>query len=205
MSRTDAEITEYVLKKCETRFSEEFIKKLGTNSQTSRLSTKYEMIETALIEDWKSKGINYTEEQLQLCASKAYIYAKMITGKFTEIRPRVDSTEAINYIILTYEQGYKYMLEAIFMKLGINSLAGYVKGKLEGNKFFTKITEVTNSQTMEIKKKTNPNKIQISKIKNIIFEIRTKEDEFRWVESRTKIQNTKNKIQTNSYNLNYAQ
>lgn len=205
MSRTDAEITEFVLEKCQTQFSEEFIKKLATNSQTSRLSTKYEMIETALMEDWKNKRINYTEEQLQLCASKAYIYAKMITGKFTEIRPRVDSTEVINHIILTYEQGYKYMLEAIFMKLGINSLAGYVKGKLEGNKFFTKITEVTNSQPIEIKKKTNPNKLQIGKIKNIIFEIRTKEDEYRWVESRTKIKNTKQKLQSNNYNFNYAQ
>lgn len=205
MLKSDAEITEFILKACKTQFPEEFVQKLQSNCQTSRLVTKYEIIENAISEDWKKRGIIYTQEDLELNASKAYVYAKMATGKFTEIRPRVDSTEVINYIILTYEQGYKYMLEAVFMKLGINSLSNYVKGKIEGSNFFTKIAEVTNSQPMEIKKENNVNKAQISRIKNIIFKIRTKEDEYRWIESRNRIENHRKNITSNDYNLKYAQ
>lgn len=205
MVRSDAEITEFVLKNSNTNFTEEFIKKLSSNSQSSRLSTKYEMIEKALTDNWNSKGIKYTKEQTDIHTSKAYIYAKMVSGKFLDIRPRVDSTEILEYIISNYEDGYKYMLEAIFMKLGTNSISSYVKGKIEGDIFFTKIAGVTNSQPSEIKKNINSNTVEINKIKNLIFEVRAKEDECRWLNSRIERKSIQKQKKIQQYNLNYAQ
>lgn len=207
MVRSDAEITEFVLKHCNSKFSEEFTNKLSSNSQSSRLTTKYEMIEKAIIDSFKLKENTYTQEQIDESTSKAYIYAKMVSGKFLEIRPRVDSTEILDYIIKNYEDGYKYMLEAIFMKLSLNGISSYVKGKIEGNTFFTKIAGVTNSQPSEIKKAINVNTPEISKIKNLIFEIRAKEDECRWLNSRIKrnsAQKSRN-IHSAQYDFNYAQ
>lgn len=197
MVRNDEEITKFVLKNCGTQFSEEFIRKLNTNSQTSRLTTKYEMLEEEIIEQNKIRGIQCTQDQIDICASKAYIYAKLVSGKFLDIRPRVDSSDVLKYIIANYEDGYKYMQEAIFMKLGLNSMSSYVKGKLEGHSFFTKIAGVTNSQPSEIKKTINVSSTEVNKIKNLIFQIRAKEDEYRWVNSR---------IERMSYqNINYIQ
>lgn len=204
MIRSDAEITEFVLKNCNTNFTEEFIKKLSSNSQTSRLSTKYEMIETAMTNNYENKKIEYTKEQLDNSTSKAYIYAKMVSGKFLDIRPRVDSTEVLEYIISNYEDGYKYMLEALFMKLGLNSISGYVKAKIEGNSFFTKIVGVTNSQPTEMVKR-NANTPQINKIKNLIFEVRAKEEETRWLNARIERKNMQKANDNKQYNLNYAQ
>lgn len=205
MVRNDAEITEYVLENCENKFSEEFVKKLSSNSQSSRLSTKYDLIEETIIKTWNSEHKTYSEQDVKLNASKAYIYAKMISGKFTEIRPRVDSTEVLDYIISNYEDGYKYMQEAAFMKIGINSIPGYVKGKLEGNNFYTKIAGVTNSQPSTIKKETNNNTVKVSKIKNLIFEVRAKEDECRWLDSRIERTKTKEQLtQRENYNYNFA-
>lgn len=204
MTRDDAEITELVLKNCNTNFTEEFLKKLSANSQSSRLATKYEMIEKAIVDNFENKKIKYTKEQIDNSTSKAYIYAKMVSGRFIDIRPRVDSTEVLEYIILNYEDGYKYMLEAIFMKLGLNSISGYVKAKLEGNSFFTKIVGVTNSQPTEISKK-NPNISEINKIKNLIFEVRAKENEARWLKSRIERKNMQKTRNSKQYNLNYAQ
>lgn len=205
MVRNDAEITEFVLKNSNTNFTEEFIKKLSSNSQSSRLSTKYEMIKKALTDNWNSKGIKHTKEQTDIHTSKAYIYAKMVSGKFLDIRPRVDSTEVLEYIISNYEDGYKYMLEAIFMKLGTNSISSYVKGKIEGDTFFTKIAGVTNSQPSEIKKNVNSNTSEINKIKNLIFEVRAKEDECRWLNSRIERKSIQKQKKIQQYNLNYAQ
>src|SRR5574344_1345046 len=114
MVRSDAEITEFVLKNCDFNFSEEFINKLSSNSQSSRLVTKYELIENAIIENNRINGINYTKKQIDENASKAFIYAKIVSGKFLDIRPRVDSKETIDYIINNYEDGYKYIQEAMF-------------------------------------------------------------------------------------------
>lgn len=205
MVRNDEEITELIINNCKTKFPEELIKKLKTNSQTSRLSTKYEIIEKAIIENFNNRKINYTQEQVDIDTSRAYIYAKIISGRFLDIRPRTDSTQAIEYIIANYEEGYKYMLEALFMKLSINSISSYVKGKIEGNTFFTRISGVTNSQPSEIRKSINQNTIELNKIKNLLFEIRAKEDELRWIDSRIQRKSFQNESTSKKYNLNFAQ
>ena len=182
MINNDAELTKFVLQNCKINFPEEFIQKLQNNSQTSKLSTKYNIIREAIINKWKNEDIQYTQQDLDQNSCKAYVFAKTASGKFMDIRQKTDSTKVIEYILQNYEDGYKYIVEALFMKIPINNICNYVKGKIKGNIFYNKISEFTNSEPSQINiKASSP---IIDKINTLMLKIKAKEDERKWIIKR---------------------
>lgn len=139
--QADIDITEQVIKDSGIRCNNEtqrenLFENLVNNSQTSLLSTKYSLIRANMEREWEQRGKRYTEEDIKIESSKAYMYAKLGPTNFGKIKPKIDSKDALTEVMSNYESGFQFIQEAVF--LSMPDISRNVKGKMAGINYVKK-------------------------------------------------------------------
>lgn len=188
----DEELTKKVLISCETNFSEEIIELLKINNEKMKLFSKYKKIKDYLKKTIKDESI------LEKEVSKAYIYAKLASNRFDEIKQK-QSQETLEQVIKNYDVGYKFIVEANFLKIDAEKINNYVQSKIDGNIFCNKINNIVNIPIDEDKEETD----YINQIIKLINEIEKNEKELKKLNEKI-LKRKINSEKEDFYKINYA-